>query len=448
MSAATIPRVLILLLLTLHLGCNDGAASLSLCGSQPCPKRCVELQRGGDCDTLTERCQERIFAAVACVRGADGEMPEIRVLTEDEERAERERETLDAGVADADADAADEAAVEADATTDAGLPYRARWELALSMLGLYTDMTTFDDVDNLGGYYSGSDDRITLIDRGQPQDSGYAQTLLAHEFVHSYQDQQFGLFELRRNTGSTTDARLAVNCLVEGDATFYEELAWSLLQNLPADLAYFRDQFGARLKRARDKVAAAESPYDNLWLLHYGLGAQVVSDLWFEGGNQALQALFERPPIATVYWMRKASGDTRDENLSRRLRCDYASPPAEFEYTGGDTLGAYAFYAFLSRTLRKGGVYPNTQSWERALDWQQDRLDLFAGPADQTAASWRVRLASKELAEEIARELERSGAGQRVVQRGDELELMVADDESVLAEWHQSLPDNCTPLAQ
>jgi hypothetical protein len=279
---------------------------------------------------LERACQERIFDAVRCVRGTDGQLPEIRVLTEDELREESALEAAneaDAGSDGADADTGPEQQPEPD-EQDTGAPSELedagaedsepgdadprldraqRWKLALSLFGLVTPESSQDAFDDIAGSYR-SDLGVTLVDRGQPQDSAGSQTTLAHEFVHALQDQQIGLRELRRSAGQASDAWFAGSCLIEGEASLYEELAWVLLQELSVDREYWDKYFRRRLKYARDAVVSADSPYERVWRLSYAVGASYLADAWFEGGNWAVQSMYERPPISTAHWMHGLSG--------------------------------------------------------------------------------------------------------------------------------------------
>ena len=373
------------------------------------------------------------------MRGVEGEPPPIRLRTEDEEREDDGEDA--ATSSDADPEQPDAAA------SDAGperLSRSERWDVALGLLGLKAPDPVFDTVDDLGGYYDGSEQQITLIDRGEPLDSPGMQMMLAHEFVHALQDQQVGLFELRQNTGPTTDARAALSCLIEGEAMLYQELAWGLLRDLPFDAAYLRQTFSDRIKYARDEAAAAQSPYDDLWTMRYGLGGRFVMERWLEGGNAAVQALFDAPPLTTLFWMRGVSQpDTSWMPRTRSLACDWAARPDGFERQQHDTLGALALYAFLSHTLRADGIHPNARSWDLALGWEQDRLEIFAGPNDETAVSWRIRLSSAEDAAAVGSELADARDDLHVAVADAELEIVASDSAEAREGWQGTSADAC-----
>ena len=138
MSAPRLASVLLTACLSLA-ACegDDGARDLR-CGDEACSTDCTALG-GPACDVHDARCRERIFAAVRCVRGERGQLPQFRVLTEAEYRAE----LLDAGAPDAGDAATDAGAVSEDMDDDAGVDpettdatERDPWPVAFSLLKL------------------------------------------------------------------------------------------------------------------------------------------------------------------------------------------------------------------------------------------------------------------------------------------------------------------------
>lgn len=469
--------------------CSVEHNPLGVCDGKSCPEQCIAL-KGPDCDVRGAACQKRIFGAVECVRGTQGTMPEIRLLTETELRIEeygldaggsapvhKSGELGDAAIPEPDAGAAFDAATEPldagtptdagsidagerdaeapppvpdagrDPSVDAGKDVKEHWDIALELLGLRIAMPALDQIDDIGGLYDALTQRITLVDRGDPQDSPSAQMTLAHEFVHALQDQQYGLLEMRRGRVGTTDAQLASGCLTEGEARLYEQLSWGLLQGLPVDRAYWKVLFARYAKYSRDAVAAGESPLDRVWLLRYGLGASYLADAWLAGGNAAVARVLESPPITSAHWMHGyAEAQTRSEPLSQSLDCNDASAPAEFERISSDTLGAFTLFAFLAHNLAVDGIHPTEVSWRRALAWRQDRVELFVGPGGETAVSWRLRFADASTAVEVANDLKRYGPLKlRVTPRAKEVHILARERADLRLEWPVTDAEHCSP---
>jgi hypothetical protein len=417
------------------LGCKDEpVGSVPACDRAHCSDECMDLA-GTACDVRDDGCQQRILSAVECVRGRPGSLPEIRVITEEEYRAENEE---DAGLADGDAGA------------DGGVPGADdRWSSfygGLSLLGLYEPKPSEDATDALGGYYDSDTRSITLLNRGEPQDGESAQSMMAHELVHALQDQELGLGEYWGSAGSTTDARLARGCLSEGEAELYEELASVLLQGLSVDVDYWELSLEYRIKYGRDHVAAHESPYDLLWTMRYGVGGRFMRDVWLSGGNAAVRRLYEAPPTTTLFWMLGHEASTMPrESLTRPLACADAQPPAGYEGAWFDTLGAFALYAFLSGQLTDAGVQPSARAWELALAWRQDSLTIFKDEAGALAVSWRVRFAEEALARDVETSLmQRAMPSLRIERHADELEIRATDGpESLFESWRGTSPTDC-----
>ncbi|MFT3925306.1 MAG: hypothetical protein QM778_22400 [Myxococcales bacterium] len=427
------------LALTSWTACDASQPEVQACDGDACPKWCVELE-GDDCDILRPSCRERLFKAVRCVRGVKGQLPNVRLTSEDQLRAEamaNSMQELPEVLQDAGPDAGDAGAPSEPSLED-------HWNRALAMLGLQVAEPSMDEVDFLGGYYDSSMRSITLVDRGEPQDSPDKQRTLAHEFVHALQDQEIGLTEARRGRTGTTDASLAMGCLTEGEAVLYEELSWGLLRGLPVDRQYFQRVFERRTKYNRDAVALADSPYDASWLLRYGVGAQFVTDAWLEGGVSEVARLYDATPASTLQWMLGyRAAQEREEPLSLPLACIDGATPEGYERVRSDVFGAFVLYGFLSHNLVMNQLVESELSWERALAWRQDRVEIFAGPTGQTAVSWRMRFDDEATAEAIAQALENQHELALNVWRfGTELDVRAVSGTE-LPSWSVTDPAHC-----
>ncbi len=412
--------------------CGDDAGDASaVCASPPCAADCSALT-GDSCDILQPGCRERILQAVICVRGTPGVMPEVRTITPAEYRTELEMETEEADSAVPDDF---DAGGEPDAGSD-GDP----WSAGLILLGLLSseaDSTAAaidEAVDNVAGYYEARARRITLIDRGMPEDSVHAQTLLAHELVHALQDQELGFDELDERTGWARDSLLAMGCLTEGEADLYEELAWALLQGFSLDTGYLDIAIDRHLKFARRSVVTSESPYYSVWQLRYPIGKRYLLDAWLDGGNAQVRSLYRAPPNSSIYWMHGYRAETRNELLVLPLGCDRAAPPFDFEPYSHASMGPLHVFAFLGHVLRDGGLYQSEEAWRDAMHWRQDELTVFTRSDGAIAVSWRMRFDDGALAERLAAELA-AVPGIKTQHAGDEIEVMASDDGGTFTHW-------------
>jgi hypothetical protein len=418
----------------LLLACSEPSAPpTGVCGEQGCSEGCVQLS-GDNCDILEEACRQRIFDAVVCVRGTPGEMPEVRTITQEEYVAE----LLDDGDEDAGVeDAADDA-----------------WSTALRLVRLVDADTTSEEASiadratNVAGYYDSSNGQVTLIDRDRREDSDGAQALLAHELVHALQDQEMGLSELSDRTGRSTDSWLARSCLVEGEATLYEELATSLLRGHSVDPGYWDVNLDWYSKYSRGEVAISPSPYASLWRLAYPVGARFMTDAWLIGGNHGVQSIYWAVPQATIYWMHgHAAFLERQGQLVQPLACNQAAAPDGYERAQSASLGAFAVYAALARVSDRARVPPIGAAWQYALQWRQDSLTVFTNDEGAVAASWRIRFADNAIARAVEIDLSDSSAAASDLQlfaRGAEVEILAAEaGGQVLSNWDGTLAEAC-----
>lgn len=415
------------------LNCTGEEARLGLCDGDSCPAKCRSLSTEGTCDVFDVACQERIFRAVGCVREQEGELPFIRVLTPEEQRAEDEQNAQ--GWSGADAGTGSDAASEDTGQEPTTFPLDLH-ERALGLLGLWQERSNTAGTARITGYYRG-DDGITLIDRGESGDSKASQRNLAHEFVHAYQDQRLGLDSAFSLSASTLDARLAKGCLVEGEARFYELLAWGLLSGTSLDEAALREVYEGDIERARSIVVTKGSPHHDIALLRYGLGSRHLLTLWLQGGNRAVQALLDAPPLTSVYWMRaiEEHDDPRWLQSTRRLTCTRLEPPEGTTSFGSDKLGALYLFALLASAPGKPDAQLIEQSWQLALEWQQDSFEMFLEPGQKLAVSWRIRLTDAEVARDAERALSLARPTLRTHREGAELEVRAAESTELLDRW-------------
>ena len=436
--------------LLLLLACaDDRDQAPGLCDGRACPASCRSIAFES-CDVRKTKCLQQILDAVICVRGTPGVLPEVRTLTESEyrEELEAESEPKDAGTRlDGDEDAG---------VDDAGTPSQAldakpdHWSVGLQLLGLLAPDTdsqtasTKSSVTSVAGFYSSIDRRITLIDRGVPLDDPDIQRNMAHELVHALQDQDLGLYELRTRGSWSDDGQFASGCLVEGEANLYEELAWQLLNRRTLDVSGLKESIVRNLKYYRRGVVSDASPYYEIWSLRYPVGTSYLIDAWRHGGNWEVQSLHEAPPNASIQWMvGYEANQTRREHLVLPLACPLAAVPKDYELYSRDSLGPFVLFAFLGHTLLDGGVYASEEHWRNAQHWRQDSFTLFSGPNGETAVSYRIRFDDEDLAVRLASALRNvTGRSLTVHRSGAEIEILAAEDSSVLVDWKTD-PKHC-----
>jgi hypothetical protein len=145
--------------------------------------------------------------------------------------------------------------------------------------------------ENILGYYNHNDKKMYLVS-GKTDLGPSEKITLAHEFTHALQDQYFDLGKVSSLAGENGDYAAAIQGLVEGDATM-------------TMILYARNNLS---QREIDQVSASgdDSSIDRAPLVirdevifPYREGALFAISLWRDGGYDAVNRAFARPPRST-----------------------------------------------------------------------------------------------------------------------------------------------------
>jgi hypothetical protein len=260
------------------------------------------------------------------------------------------------------------------------LPYTA--------LGLLPEAPIRVEAQTPAGVYVPEQEQL-YVDSARMENDSDAQMLLAHAYVHALQDQHFDL-EAMEARAQTTDEWLAIQALIEGDATLAtalysaEELAaseWSELVDLIiraehpvyAD-AWTRSATWARLERF---------PYDH--------GREFVGAVLDQGGWDAVDNLYTDPPRSTeqiLHPSRYLGGSTlsgEPDPPSIVVVPDLA--PAlgpDWSLLVRDTLGEFAIGLYLEQAV------PEETAWQMADGWDGDRFEVWEQESGRRIVVWRT----------------------------------------------------------
>ncbi|HUS15518.1 MAG TPA: hypothetical protein VM536_10945 [Chloroflexia bacterium] len=141
------------------------------------------------------------------------------------------------------------------------------------------------------GYYDPKKDELFVRNDQQPMGLE-AQETLAHEFVHSLQDEYYDLEKLRPEDAHNSDRDTALTSLIEGDATL-AGILWAQKYMSAKDFQTLVSQSSNADTTVLDKAPAyiRESlifPYDQ--------GGNFVVELYKRGGFSAIDKAFAAPP--------------------------------------------------------------------------------------------------------------------------------------------------------
>jgi hypothetical protein len=220
------------------------------------------------------------------------------------------------------------------------------------------------------------------IAEGETESSADDQALLAHAYVHALQDQHFDL-EALDERATTTDAQLAVDALVEGDAALltaryrYDDVVgadWDALVALILEAE----------RPARSEALAEVEAWTRLRRFPYDEGRQFAWTLFQAGGWPALDAAYVAPPLSTEQVLHpERYGDASEvpaavvvPDLSATLGEGWSALPA-------DTMGEFVMGLYLSAHL------PSATAWEAADGWAGDTLATWRHGDGRWVLVWR-----------------------------------------------------------
>jgi hypothetical protein len=233
---------------------------------------------------------------------------------------------------------------------------------------------------------------------GPQESSADAQTLLAHAYAHALQDQHFDLGAMDARA-TTTDAALAVQALVEGDAMLlaasyrYEDLATADWEHV-AELAL----------QAEHPSYEEEPGHSEVWarLQHfpYTEGHRFARALFQDGGWEALNAAYTDPPRSTEQVL----------HPERYLEGRSAPPRVVVPDLGvvlgegwtmllEDTLGEFVVGLHLDTLL------PEEMAWQAADGWDGDTFVVWEHDDGSRVLVWRTIWDSTADAAEFERAL-------------------------------------------
>jgi hypothetical protein len=316
------------------------------------------------CDVTDGDCQEALFALTAKVRGQEGaKKPPIRVISRKQLR--------------------DEIQASLDQSTDPE-PDDVAVQQAFALLHLLpasagaADEAFADDLaEGVAAYYGSGSKSITVISdsAGSDEDGTF---VLAHEFTHALQDQRG---ELDAPQGfDTTDAQVAFDSLVEGEAVWISNLVMARTADASLSGAVVEQYFDKMEANMLDSVADSEAPlYLAGEILPYPLGGRGVYHAYADADLPGIQKLHDMPPDNVGFWL-------NEEPARAKLTCAPPTAPAGYEELASDRLGVTGMVA-LDAALT--GAVPRI---DLANAWVDDGVTLFADKArKKLGLAYRIR---------------------------------------------------------
>ncbi len=371
------------------------------------------------CTIANKSCQIDVYYALVRLRG-DGYdpfegLPPIRTVTVDQYAAE----LTDARPMSPPSDSFD--------PTKKPDPELDPWDVALSWFGLVSTeesmaMAAIDTrVNNVAAFYSSRTQQVTVIDRGHERNDRSDTTLLTHELVHAFQDNEVGL----DISDPSSDGSFAGRAFTEGEAVLYEKLAGAEIDDVAPESLLWDDYYTGWLGGLRQNLAQDPSPFYAVSWFAYPLGGALLTRGWLQGGNAAVRQLANEFPQSSLGFL-EAFERTSIERAAPPLDCRVAPPEPRFERVGFDRFGAMHLYAFLEASGMDEQV-----AFDFAYAWRDDLFYVYFDDARrEVAASWRIRQQDETTAEAVVAAAAQRPA-LRVARMGVDA-VIVASDASAL----------------
>jgi hypothetical protein len=337
-----------------------------------------------NCDIREPDCQELVQEVVQCFRGGDElVMPSVDVIGEDEYRQLLEGD--DAGGPEDD---------------DGGVALDPNVSLervmhGFSLIKMAPEEIELEDVtDTILGSIKASylieDDRIVVIDRGDALDSTGAVASLAHELVHAQQHNERDFEAILEERPDTLDSRLALDAIVEGEATHFEILVQAALENVsPSSIDWYSIYASWQIDELK---SGYEDNYPVLMApirFPYAFGGEFIRGVRQAAGQPGVDAVFANLPRSTADVLSRSM--LAPEPLARAealAETSVPQAPAGFQPIALDELGSYLYDQFLHRAelTSAGALEPEV------IDLIADRVSIFWQPeSERTVLSWRLR---------------------------------------------------------
>jgi hypothetical protein len=236
-----------------------------------------------------------------------------------------------------------------------GLDDIAESELVFQALGLIppgTDLAAaLQEALSAGvvGFYDPETNELVV--RGT-ETTPYVRVTMAHELTHALDDQHF---ELDRPELDESDGEegFGFGAVVEGDAVVVEQAYLETLS--PGELDDYAET--EREIGAEFPVFSVPPVVLDFLVAPYTLGPALVDDVLDEGGQGALDAAFEEPPITSEQVMES------DKFLEGEGPAPVEAPPADGDIASEGAFGAFALQLLLADELDGGDVVDAVEGW-------------------------------------------------------------------------------------
>ena len=267
----------------------------------------------------------------------------------------------------------------------------------------------------------------TVVVLGAPPGTS-TEVILAHEFVHALQEQHFNVSDVLDNevdSDADWEAELAFRALIEGDAMVAEHQYARMSPDLrdPWAVAYYREHFREPPVAAyyREHAEAGYGPIPDAlqkeFHFPYEAGTAFVEALLAEGGWEAVNDAYSRPPTTTEQVLHPdtyLAGEVGEvTELEQDITVGSVSGPWQLRgepwFKSHGRLGEFLLRTYLEEEL------PKSEAASAAAGWGGDRwtfhTDYEEGNLLHLVIEWDSPAELDEFYEAYLRWLEAASGG-------------------------------------
>ena len=239
---------------------------------------------------------------------------------------------------------------------------------------------------NIAGFYESKTKRLHVI--SDLENMGVDEKIvLAHEYTHALQDQQFDLEKYQsRMLRDTTDAQLAMTSVYEGDATTVMSLyLYGNTTQSDWDYLAYRAAFNSP---SIITATGVSTRVNEISYFPYAQGAQfIIALIWDGKGWAEVNNAYADPPQSTSQVLHPSRYLTRLATPIP-IALPNLSPALGKEFTPtikSDTLGEFVTSVHLDEFLH------NPERAAQAADgWEGDSFSLWQALDDRQAFAWQI----------------------------------------------------------
>jgi hypothetical protein len=230
------------------------------------------------------------------------------------------------------------------------------------------------------GYYDPAEAKLYVV-----SGAGFSasqRSTFAHEYMHGLQFQKHNLSADTWDSGENSDIQSAMQALVEGEATFVEEMWQQRYFSLGDQFDYYKQSLGG----LDADFFRIPSFLERELYFPYLEGRAFVAALYAEGGWAAVDAAFRDPPADSEMILHP------EKFLARELPAKVPDPvlpaplSADWRAIRTDVMGEFSTELILASRVNA------FRASQAAAGWGGDRFTIWHDDgAGLTAAAWHTR---------------------------------------------------------